>query len=211
MRDFTWPENGPIGRKRFRLFAKRGRYAISLILEIATDGRPRLTGKRTIGRETISRIWKTLPMRDFANFGHRGRCAISLGRDTEPLTGQRFRLFGKHVRCAISLISEIMAGSRFQLARKRGHWPVAMALICKTWAVRDFANFGNRDLRAISLVRETEPVVGKRFRLFWGTCRFSISLMLDIMGDARFRLTGNGTIGQKTISRIRETPYARFR
>ena len=46
MRDFTHPENGPIDRKRFHLFRKRGRFAISLILEIVAYVRFRLAGKR---------------------------------------------------------------------------------------------------------------------------------------------------------------------
>ena len=48
-----WPGNpsfgrktGPLAGKRFRLFGKRRRCAISLILDITADARFRLTGKR---------------------------------------------------------------------------------------------------------------------------------------------------------------------
>ena len=77
-------------------------------------------GNGTLG-ETISRICETWSVRDFANFRNHGRCPISLDRETDPLVGKRFRLFGKRDRCAISLISDIAYGARFHLPGKRGH------------------------------------------------------------------------------------------
>ena len=133
---------------------------------VISDARFHLGGKRKHWPETISRIWKTRPSHDFANFGNRWRCAISLGLKTEPLGGERFRLFGKCGRLAISLILEIVADARFHLAGNGAADREAIPLICKTYQVRGFANFGNRGRCAISLVWKTVPLAGKRFRLF---------------------------------------------
>ena len=84
-------------------------------------------GNGTMAGKRFRLFWKTWPVRDFANFGHRGRRAISLGRKTGPLAaidfaypenvaGARFHLAG--ARChrseTISLISENADGARFR-------------------------------------------------------------------------------------------------
>ena len=45
--DFAWPDTERLYGKRFRLFGKRGRCAISLLLEIMPDARFHLAGKRS--------------------------------------------------------------------------------------------------------------------------------------------------------------------
>ena len=127
---------------RFRLFGKRGRYAISIVrktgssdggipiicktravrdfatLEIVSDARCRLAAKRNHWPVTISLICVTWPVRDFANFRNSIRCAISHGQKTEPLAEKRFHLFGKRGRLEISLISGIVGDAEFHLAGK---------------------------------------------------------------------------------------------
>ena len=66
----------------------------------------------------------------------------------------------------------------------------AVSLIMGTWSVRDFANFGNRWLRAIPRGRKTDPLARKRFRVFGKRDTCAISLIPEIMADARFHLAG---------------------
>ena len=105
---------------------------ISLISEIVADARFHSTGNGAGGVETIPLIRKTRSVRDFANFGNRGRFAISLGRETVTLGVGRFRLFGNVVDSRCRYFLETMAGARFRLTGKRSRWPVG-----------DFAYSGN--------------------------------------------------------------------
>ena len=149
-------------------------------------------------------------MRDFDNFRHRVRCAISFVRKTEPLGGSDFAYFGKHGRCEISLILDSAAGARFRLAGNGAISPNRFHLHAK------------RGRCAISLILEI--VAGARFRLSgkrnrwpWGDFVYSGNMI-----GARFRefwksrpardcaWPGNGTIGRETISLIWETRSVRY-
>ena len=75
-----------------------------------------------IGMCAISPICETWPMRGFANFGNRGRCAISIGRETEHWPGNDFAyLETRPMRDFANLGNRGWA--RFYLAGKRNHWP----------------------------------------------------------------------------------------
>ena len=201
VRDFA--NFGNRGRFAISLGRKRGHWAVKISLirktwqlrdfanfEIVTDARFRMAGKRNPWKGNDFTYSETRSVRDCANFGNRDRIAISLGRETEPLGGGRFRLCRKRCRCAIARISDIVADARFHLAGKRNHWHREISLIWKTMSMRDFANFGHRGRCAISVGRKTEPMIGKRFRLFGKHGRCAISLISDIVVDARFRLSG---------------------
>ena len=144
------------------------------------------------GQKTSVLIRKTRPARDFANFGNRDMRAISLGRETEPSTGKRFRLFRKRDRCAISLILQIVADARFNLVGKRNPWggrdfaylrnvsDTRFRLFWKSWALCDFtwpesgtAGWGRGQ---ISLIWETRSVLD--FANFGKRCRCAISIAL---------------------------------
>ena len=192
MRDFARSKTEPFAANRFRLCGKRSRCVISLLLEIVAGARFHFAGNgplawnrfRLFGKNVADArfrlFWKSRHMRDFTF------------PENEPLAGKRLRLCGKRPRCAIPLILDIVGDARFRLYRKRSHWPKTMSLIWETRTSHDFANFGNRWRCAISLDRETEPLAGKRFRLFIKRCRCALSLILEIMSDSRFHLATSG-------------------
>ena len=58
-RDSAWSGNGTVGIGRSRLFAKRGQYMDSLLLEITIDARSQLAGERSRWPVPISLIRET--------------------------------------------------------------------------------------------------------------------------------------------------------
>ena len=135
-------------------------------------------------------ILKTRSVRDFANIGNHDRSAAPIGRETEPSTGEGFRVFGKRGRCAISLILEILVGGRFRMAGNGAIGRERYRLI------------GKRDRCKISLLSEIMRgarfhLAGKRNRrpvndsVVWQTwmmreCANFGSIISEIMADARF-------------------------
>ena len=75
-------------------------------------------------------------MHDFANFGHYGRCAISLGRKRTVGVvvgrGGEFRLFGKTLPAREFANFGNRGRLAISLGRETGHWPG-----------NDFAYLGN--------------------------------------------------------------------
>ena len=89
--------------------------------------------------------------------------------------------------------------------RSQGRLP----LIWESRPVCDFDNFGNRDRRAISLRWIQNRLGCKRFRFRARFGRSAVSLILKVMGGARFRLDGKLIRLARTISIIRGTRTVR--
>ena len=174
----------------FAYLEKRCRCAISLISEIVTGARDFAWPENgTICMGSNSLICETRHVRDFANFGNRGRVAISIGRK-RSFGHDRFRLFGKRDRRAVWLNFGNRGRRAFRLAGKRDHWPEAMSLIWKTRPAHDVVNFGNSGRCAISLCQKTETLARKRVYLFGKRGLRAISLISEIATCARFHLAG---------------------
>ena len=161
-------------------------------------------GNGTIGTKAIPLIRKTWHVRDFANFGNRGRIAIPLGRKRNRRSVIDFAYSGNAVGVRFREFRKSRPMSDFD-GQENGALEGNDFAYCETCQARDFANFGNQGGFPISPDRETEPLAVKRFRVFRKRGLFAISIISHIMAGARFRLPGQRGHWQKTISLVRRT------